>query len=49
MKNVYLCLALLGALVPMAFFAQNFAEEGFAPLAFVSALFVNPVADLDLM
>ncbi len=29
MKNVYLILAILGAIVPYVFFAQFFAEAGF--------------------
>ncbi len=42
MKKFYLAAAIVGALVPMAFFAQFFSTEtGSDMLAFVPALFVN--------
>ena len=43
-KTVYLVLAIIGAVVPYAFFIQYFGEAGFEPTGFVMALFVNPVA-----
>ena len=44
MKNVYLVLAIVGAVIPMVFFSIFFAESGFALPDFVSALFVNGAA-----
>ncbi|RMF44543.1 MAG: DUF2834 domain-containing protein [Deltaproteobacteria bacterium] len=42
MKNLYLTLAVVGALVPYAFFFGFFADQGLT--AFVPALFVNGAA-----
>jgi hypothetical protein len=44
MKNVYLIAAIVGALVPYAFFLQHFAVVGFDVGAFVRATFANPAA-----
>ena len=44
MKNVYLILAILGAVVPYLFFIQFFAEAGVDLPAFVGALFANGAA-----
>ena len=44
MKNVYLALAIIGAVVPYIFFIDFFATSGFALGGFVSALFVNGAA-----
>lgn len=44
MKNVYLALAIVGAVVPYVFFVRHFDQEGFALSSFVSALFANPAA-----
>ena len=44
MKNVYLVLAIVGAVVPMLFFFNFFAASGLGLPAFVSALFVNGAA-----
>lgn len=46
MKSFYLVLAIVGAIIPLAFFAEFFLGSGSeaAPLDFVSALFVNGVA-----
>lgn len=44
MKTIYLALAIVGALIPYAFFAQHFGSEGISLSAFVSALFANPAA-----
>lgn len=44
MKKLYLVLAVLGAVIPYAFFIQYFASEGFGLAGFVAALFVNPPA-----
>ncbi len=41
MKNVYLILAIVGAVVPYLFFFQFFAAAGLDLPAFVSALFLN--------
>ena len=42
LKTFYLVLAIVGAVVPMAFFAQFFAaDQGSAQVDFISALFVN--------
>ncbi len=44
MKNVFLVLAFLGAVVPYSFFIQHFKSEGFGPGAFVGGLFANGAA-----
>lgn len=44
MKNVYLVLAIVGAVVPYFFFLQFFAESGINLSAFISALFANGAA-----
>jgi hypothetical protein len=44
MRTLYLVMAIVGALVPYAFFVQHFASEGLALPDFVSALFANPAA-----
>lgn len=44
MKTLYLLLAIVGAILPYAFFIQHFSTEGVSLSGFVSALFVNPVA-----
>jgi len=41
LKTIYLIMAILGTVIPMAFFASFGAESGIDLLAFVSALFVN--------
>ncbi len=43
-RNVYLILAILGAVIPYVFFAQHFEANGFAIADFVSALFMNAPA-----
>lgn len=44
MKNLYLLLAILGAVVPYIFFTQYIGAHGVDLIAFVRALFVNPAA-----
>jgi hypothetical protein len=44
MKNVYLLLAVIGAIVPYIFFVGFFAEHGVDLMAFIPALFVNGAA-----
>ena len=44
MKNLYLLLAIVGAIVPYYFFFQFFQAEGVDIVAFISALFVNGAA-----
>lgn len=44
MKQLYLLLAVLGALVPYLFFFEFFAEAGVDLPAFVAALFANGAA-----
>jgi len=44
MKNFYLVAAIVGAVVPFAFFAGFFAEEGVGLPTFLDALFVNGAA-----
>lgn len=44
MKNVYLLLAVLGAVLPYAFFLRHFADAGVALPAFLAAVFANPAA-----
>jgi len=43
-KNVYLVLTVVGAIVPFIFFIGFFAEYGVDPGAFIGALFVNGAA-----
>lgn len=44
MKNVFLVLAIVGAVVPYAFFLPFFADHGVSLMGFVEALFVNGAA-----
>lgn len=44
MKNLYLLLAIAGAIVPYLFFIQFFAAQGLNLFAFVAALFANGAA-----
>jgi hypothetical protein len=44
MKNLYLALAVVGAVVPYIFFLDYFAAHGLDIGGFVSALFVNGAA-----
>ena len=44
MKNLYLALAIIGAMMPYAFFFQHFADQGLALQPFLSALFANPAS-----
>ena len=41
MKRFYLAAAIVGAIVPYIFFAQQFAATGMDPYAFLSAMFAN--------
>lgn len=43
-KNVYLGLAILGAVIPYVFFVQHFGTDGFGLADFISALFTNAAA-----
>ncbi len=44
LKTSYLLLALLGAVIPMAFFANFFFAQGIDLIVFIQALFVNGAA-----
>jgi hypothetical protein len=44
MKTVFLILAIIGAIVPYAFFLQFFSSEGVQLTGFISALFANGAA-----
>ena len=44
MKNIYLALAIIGAVVPYVFFAQHFGQAGFDIVTFSKAVFANPAA-----
>ncbi len=44
MKTLYLVLAIIGAVLPYAFFIQHFSSEGVSLSGFVAALFANPAA-----
>jgi len=44
MKNVYLVLAVVGAVLPYVFFLQHFAAAGVGLPAFLAAVFANPAA-----
>jgi len=41
MKNAYLLLAVVGAVIPMLFFIDFFSASGFGLMGFIEALFVN--------
>ncbi len=43
MKNLYLALAVVGAVAPYVFFVDYFAAEGLNFVGFISALFANGV------
>lgn len=43
-KNVYLTLAIIGAVVPYYFFLRHFAATGYALLDFLAAVFATPAA-----
>ena len=44
LKNIYLLLAVLGAVIPLAFIVEFGAEQGIDLFAFIAALFVNGAA-----
>lgn len=44
MKNIYLVAAIVGAVIPMAFFFGFFLENGIDLPLFISALFINGAA-----
>jgi len=44
MKTLYLVLAIIGGVLPYAFFIQHFSTEGVGLTEFVAALFANPAA-----
>lgn len=44
LRNVYLVLAIAGAIIPYAFFLQHFRAEGLDLLTFVRAVFANGAA-----
>ena len=44
MKALYLVLAIVGTVLPYAFFIQHFSSEGLGLPGFVAALFANPAA-----
>jgi hypothetical protein len=44
MKTLYLVVAIVGAVLPYAFFVQHFSSEGVGITAFVAALFASPAA-----
>ncbi len=44
MKNFYLVLAIVGAIVPYIFFFSFFGESGIDLFSFIAALFVNGAA-----
>lgn len=44
LKTTYLLFAILGAVIPIAFFASFGADQGVDLIAFVEALFVNGAA-----
>jgi hypothetical protein len=43
-RHAFLILAILGTVVPVAFFLQHFGAHGLALPGFLSAAFANPVA-----
>ncbi len=44
MKKLYLVLAIVGAVLPYAFFIQHISSEGVSLMAFLAAVFANPAA-----
>ena len=44
MKNVYLVLAIIGAVVPYVFFLEHFGVHGYALPDFIAGIFATPAA-----
>ena len=44
MKNYYLAAAIIGAVIPYAFFIDFFLSEGIAPMVFMQGIFANGAA-----
>lgn len=44
MKNVFLALAIIGALVPYYFFLQHFGLNGYGLADFIAGIFATPAA-----
>jgi hypothetical protein len=44
MKSFYLMAAIVGAVIPLALFAEHFAAAGFDAGTFMRAVFANPAA-----
>lgn len=44
MKRLYLVLAIVGAVLPYAFFMQHFSSKGLSLPGFAAAVFANPAA-----
>ena len=44
MRSLYLCLAIVGAVLPWLFFADWFGANGISPAGFIFAAFSNSVA-----
>ena len=42
LKNIYLGLAIIGAVIPYVFFLQHFAATGYAISDFLAAVFATP-------
>lgn len=43
-RQLYLALAIIGAVIPYYFFSQHFAVAGFGLGAFIESVFANPAA-----
>ena len=43
-RNIFLVLAIIGAVAPYFYFVQHFSTTGFEPGEFLSAVFANPAA-----
>jgi len=43
-KNVYLAMSIVGAIVPYVFFVEHFAAAGMSPIALLAGAFANSAA-----
>ena len=44
LKNIYLILAVIGAVIPVYFFLQHFAAAGYGLLDFIAGVFATPAS-----
>ncbi len=44
LKNIYLILAVIGAVIPVYFFLQHFAAAGYGLMDFIAGVFATPAS-----